>query len=307
MCPPAVPILCGMAKTRGNVRLRPYLHRGSAGDADKKRRRNPGPATAAQAAVSTPTGPPRFVSGWLRHPFGEGFSSGNAPAGRAGADRPPAYVGADEFGVPLGRDARALSQPEPARLRNGGFSSFSQRPAHRDGTDVPHHLPLREPVRRQSQRPTGRALRRSGTGRGNQAGLSLTVRVLRTAVDLLPSPRGRLQTLLHARRRTRSAWRCRPSGTGPCHRPSWRRRAGIHRTEAGCGHESACRLPPVLWTLASRVPVAPLPPAIPGIASPSPRPHVPTFSIRLTHDTLPVIDSKMADHRAGQRFRYPAG
>ena len=73
-----------------------------------------------------------------------------------------------------------------------------------------------EPVRRQSQRPTGRALRRSGTGRGNQAGLSLTVRFLRTAVDLLPAPRGRLQTLLHARRRIRSA----------------------------------CRLPPVLWTRA---------------------------------------------------------
>ena len=204
-----------------------------------------------------PNRPPRFVSGWSRHPFGEGFSSGNSPAGRDGADRSPVYAGADEFGVPLGRDARALFQPEPAPLRNGGFNPFFQRPAHRDGADVLHHFPLREPVRRQSQRPTGRALRQSGTDRGNQAGLSLTVRFLRTAVTcrLRPGAASRPSSTTQ-RRRTRSAvalpaFRDRAMPSSFMAPPGWyssHRSRACPRENGGCGHESACKLPPVLWT-----------------------------------------------------------
>ena len=78
-----------------------------------------------------------------------------------------------------------------------GLSSFFQGLAHGFSADAVHYLPLHQPVRQQLQRPTGPALRRLGAGQGHQVGLSPTVQLLLTAVDLLPPSQGSLDSLLN--------------------------------------------------------------------------------------------------------------
>ncbi len=77
-----------------------------------------------------------------------------------------------------------------------GLSSFFQCLAHRLGADAVHYLPLHQLISQQMQRPASPALRRLGAGQGYQVRFSLTVQLLRAAVDLLLASQGPLQTLL---------------------------------------------------------------------------------------------------------------
>ena len=78
-----------------------------------------------------------------------------------------------------------------------GLSAFFQCLAHGFGADAVHYLAFHQPVCQQLQRPGGPALRRLGTGQGNQLGFIMAVQLLGAAVQLLLAPQGPLQTLLH--------------------------------------------------------------------------------------------------------------
>ena len=64
--------------------------------------------------------------------------------------------------------------------------------------DAVNYLALDQPVRQQSQCPTGPAFRRLSAGQRNQVGFRRAVQFLWPAALLLPAPQGRFDPFLHA-------------------------------------------------------------------------------------------------------------
>ena len=88
------------------------------------------------------------------------------------------------------RDAPTLFQPRLDFV-------FFQRLAHRLGVDAVNYLALDQPLRQQSQCPTGPAFRRFPAGQRNQVGFRSAIQFLWPAALLLPAPQGRFDPFLH--------------------------------------------------------------------------------------------------------------